>query len=60
MEVWQAPWGDRRTELIVIGQGIDVESIAEALDECLLNDEEMSLVPDRWAMFTDPLPEWCG
>ena len=59
MEVWQAPWGDRRTELIVIGQGIDVESIAEALDECLLNHEEMSLVPDRWAMFTDPLPEWC-
>jgi G3E family GTPase len=59
MEVWQAPWGDRRTELIIIGQGLDVEAITEALDECLLNEEEMSLVPDRWAMFTDPLPEWC-
>jgi hypothetical protein len=45
--------------LIIIGKGLDVEAITEALDECLLNEEEMSLVPDRWAMFTDPLPEWC-
>jgi len=31
MEVWQAPWGDRRTELTIIGQGLDAEAIAEAL-----------------------------
>lgn len=59
MEVWQAPWGDRRTELIIIGQGLDQEEIIDELGECLLTDEEMSLTPERWAMFSDPLPEWC-
>jgi G3E family GTPase len=59
MEVWQAPWGDRRTELIIIGQGLDQEEITDELEECLLTDEEMSLTPERWAMFSDPLPEWC-
>lgn len=59
MEVWQAPWGDRRTELIIIGQGLDQEEIIDELGECLLTDEEMSLPPERWAMFSDPLPEWC-
>ncbi len=59
MEVWQAPWGDRRTELIIIGQGLDEKSILESLDECLLTEEEMSIAPERWAMFSDPLPEWC-
>jgi G3E family GTPase len=59
MEVWQAPWGDRRTELIIIGQGLDQEEIIDELGECLLTDEEMSLPPERWAEFSDPLPEWC-
>ena len=59
MEVWQAPWGDRRTELIIIGQGLDQEEIIDELGECLLTDEEMSLTPERWSMFSDPLPEWC-
>jgi G3E family GTPase len=59
MEVWQVPWGDRRTELIIIGQGLDEESILESLEECLLTEEEMSIAPERWAMFSDPLPEWC-
>jgi G3E family GTPase len=59
MEVWQAPWGDRRTELIIIGQDLDQEEIIDELGECLLTDEEMSLPPERWAMFSDPLPEWC-
>lgn len=59
MEVWQAPWGDRRTELIIIGQDLDQEEIIDELEECLLTDEEMSLPPERWAMFSDPLPEWC-
>ncbi len=59
MEVWQAPWGDRRTELIIIGQGLDEEAIVESLNACLLTDEEMGLGPDRWALFSDPLPQWC-
>lgn len=59
MEVWQVTWGDRRTELIIIGQGLDVDTITETLWDCLLNEVEMSFGPDRWAMFSDPLPQWC-
>jgi G3E family GTPase len=59
MKVWQSPWGDRRTELIIIGQGLDEEAITDALEDCLLTEEEMALTPERWSMFRDPLPEWC-
>uniref|UniRef100_A0A093VB70 COBW domain-containing protein n=1 Tax=Talaromyces marneffei PM1 TaxID=1077442 RepID=A0A093VB70_TALMA len=34
-------WGDRRQEIVFIGEGIDAHQISEALDECLLNDKEM-------------------
>lgn len=58
MEVWIAPWGDRRTELIIIGQDLNQENIVEALDDCLLDDEEMDQTPHQWSMFVDPLPRW--
>lgn len=34
-------WGDRRQEIVFIGEGIDPPQISSALDECLLNDKEM-------------------
>jgi Cobalamin synthesis protein cobW C-terminal domain len=34
-------WGDRRQEIVFIGEGIDPEKISHVLDECLLNDKEM-------------------
>lgn len=34
-------WGDRRQEIVFIGEGIDARQISAALDECLLNDKEM-------------------
>jgi G3E family GTPase len=34
-------WGDRRQEIVFIGEGIDARQISQALDECLLNDKEM-------------------
>ena len=41
-------YGDRRQELVFIGQNLKHEIIQEILDNCLLNDEEMSLGPESW------------
>lgn len=37
-------WGDRRQEIVFIGEKLDVAGIREALDECLLTDIEWT----RW------------
>ncbi|KAH0024396.1 cobW-domain-containing protein, partial [Aureobasidium melanogenum] len=34
-------WGDRRQEIVFIGEGIDVKAITDLFDGCLLNDAEM-------------------
>lgn len=34
-------WGDRRQEIVMIGEGIDTDRVTEVFDQCLLNDEEM-------------------
>ena len=39
--LWQKPWGDRRTELVVIGQDMDHAEITAALEACVLTDDEM-------------------
>ena len=38
---FQGHWGDRRQELVFIGEGIDEAAISALLDECLLDDREM-------------------
>ncbi|KAI4850236.1 cobW-domain-containing protein [Aureobasidium sp. EXF-8845] len=38
---FEGEWGDRRQEIVFIGEGIDVKAITELFDDCLLNNAEM-------------------
>ncbi|KAE8332373.1 P-loop containing nucleoside triphosphate hydrolase protein [Aspergillus sergii] len=40
---FQGPWGDRRQEIVFIGEGIETGAITDLLNECLLNDREMKI-----------------
>lgn len=51
---WSGEWGDRRQELVFIGQGLKHKEIQRLLDSCLLSDDEMALGVDGWkACFGD-------
>ncbi|MFL9649238.1 GTP-binding protein [Exiguobacterium chiriqhucha] len=47
------PYGDRQTELVLIGQRMERAVIEAGLDACLLTDEEMAL---DWTTLQDTLP----
>lgn len=55
---WVEPFGDMRQELVFIGQGLDEEKITRALDECLLDEEEVLRGRTYWETLHDPFPEW--
>ncbi|MGF1742671.1 zinc metallochaperone GTPase ZigA [Vibrio profundum] len=55
---WIEPFGDRRQELVFIGQSLDKKRFIEALDNCLLSKEEVSQGEALWKTFPDPFPEW--
>ncbi|WP_413300949.1 GTP-binding protein [Bacillus sp. 1P10SD] len=53
LENWDEVFGDRMTELVLIGIDMNREEIEASLDQCLLTDEEMKM---DWQVFNDPLP----
>ena len=55
---WNPTWGDRRNELVVIGQKMNQLALEAALNSCLLSDREMDLGVDGWATLVDPFPRW--
>lgn len=50
---WDKHWGDRKQELVFIGQGVDGVRIAAALNRCLLRDWEIELY-EAGEAFADP------
>lgn len=57
-EVWQEPYGDRRTELVLIGQAFNQAELTKQLDDCLLTDEELAAGPAVWDAWEDPFHPW--
>ncbi len=55
---WVEPFGDMRQELVFIGQGLNQNDMIEALDACLLNEEEVLRGKAYWATLPDPFPAW--
>lgn len=55
---WQEPFGDMRQELVFIGQGLSKHQFIEALDSCLLNNDELLAGQEVWQSLPDPFPAW--
>ncbi|WP_243290371.1 GTP-binding protein [Bacillus sp. FJAT-47783] len=53
IEKWDETYGDRMTEIVMIGIDMDKGAVEHSLDKCLLTDEEMG---SDWSLFKDPLP----
>ncbi len=54
---WSPVWGDRKNELVFIGQDLEKEQITAQLNRCLLRDWEV----DMWRegeVFEDPFPNY--
>ena len=54
----EPPYGDRRQEIVFIGQSLNEQQARRALDACLLNDTELDSGPDSWKQYPDPFPQW--
>lgn len=56
--LFDGEYGDRRVELVCIGQDMDEAAIRATLNACLLTDQEMRQGPKKWAKYKDPFGGW--
>jgi G3E family GTPase len=55
LDKWDDIYGDRMTEIVMIGIDMNQKEIEETLDSCLLTDTEMS---QDWSLLADPIPSF--
>ncbi|WP_372367412.1 GTP-binding protein [Candidatus Uabimicrobium sp. HlEnr_7] len=55
-EIWDERFGDRRQEIVFIGQNIDKTQFFSILDSCLLNDDELERGQEHWLQAKDKFP----
>ena len=55
---WEEPFGDMRQELVFIGQNLDQNRIKQALDDCLLTEDQLLRGRQFWETLADPFPAW--
>ncbi|KKO43964.1 4-hydroxytetrahydrobiopterin dehydratase [Arsukibacterium ikkense] len=51
---WQEPFGDRRQELVFIGQQLDKTHMLAELNACLLTDDELAPGEQHWQQLPSP------
>ncbi|MDP1586189.1 MAG: zinc metallochaperone GTPase ZigA [Prosthecobacter sp.] len=52
------PYGDRRTELVIIGRDMDKAALTAKFDDALLTEAEFEKGPNAWMQLPDPFPQW--
>lgn len=50
---WDSDWGDRLTELVMIGMDMEQAELEAELDQCLVREDELA---GDWSRFENPLP----
>ncbi len=54
---WHPRFGDRKQQLVFIGQNLDEAAIRARLDECLLDPQLMAQPSQSWVGLPNPFPE---
>ncbi|MFM7390119.1 MAG: zinc metallochaperone GTPase ZigA [Vampirovibrionales bacterium] len=56
LQHFEGRYGDRRQEMVIIGQNLDVAGITAMLDACTLSETEFEAGMDSWLQLPDPFP----
>jgi G3E family GTPase len=57
-ETWREPYGDRRQELVLLGDSAVLPALTRQLNGCLLDDGEFARPLPEWLALPDPFPDW--